>query len=252
MTPLAISLTAFVFIFGGALLGIVLHAILPRHHLSPESKDVVKLGMGLVGTVAALVLGLLIASAKDSYDTQSTELTQMSAKLVLLDRILAHYGPETQEERKLLHKFVAYSLDNMWSKNPSGPSRPSEAPSVGNEIIYDKIQELSPRDDRQRSMQAQASSLIVDLGQTRWLMFAQRAAPVSMTLLVVLIFWLTIIFVSFGLFAPRNTTVIVCFVFSALAVSGAVFLMLEMFEPYSGLIQVSSAPLRAALSHLGQ
>lgn len=252
MSPIAISLTALAVIFGGALLGILLRAVLPIHHLSSESKDVVTLGMGLVGTVAALVLGLLIASAKESYDTQSNELTGMSAKLVLLDRVLAHYGPETQEERELMRKFVVHSLDNMWSKNPFSTSSPLEGPSVGNEKIYDKVQELSPKDEMQRSLQTQALNMIMSLAETRWLMFAQRAASVSMTLLIMLIFWLTIIFVSFGLFAPRNMTVTVSLFFSALAVSGAILLILEMSTPYSGLIQVSSAPLRAALSHLGQ
>jgi len=252
MDSITISLIAFAFIFGGALLGILLHVRLPVNHLNSESRDVVKLGMGLVGTVAALVLGLLVASAKGSYDTQNTELTEMSAKLVLLDRVLAHYGPETNEERDLLRKFVVDALENMWSKNLFSPSPPSGGPSVGNEIIYDKLQELSPKDERQRSLQAQASSMVIELGKTRWLMFAQRAASVSMTLLIVLIFWLTIIFISFGLFAPRNITVTASLFFSALAVSGAILLILEMSTPYSGLIQVSSAPLRAALSHLGQ
>jgi hypothetical protein len=251
MSSITISIIAFAFVFGGALLGILLRAVVPGHHLSSESRDVVKLGMGLVGTVAALVLGLLVASAKASYDTQSNELTEMSARIVLLDRVLSHYGPETQEERELLRKFVVRSLDNMWSKDSSSSSQLG-GPSFGNEILYDKIQELSPKDEMQRWLQTQALSMLMSLAQTRWLMVAQKTAPVSMTLLVVLIFWLTIIFISFGLFAPSNATVLVSLFFSALAVSGAIFLMLEMFAPYSGLIQVSSAPLRAALSHLGQ
>src|SRR4030095_7845403 len=155
MDSITMGLIAFAFIFGGTLLGLLLHAVLPVHHLSPESRDVVKLGMGLVGTIAALVLGLLVASAKESYDRQSNELTEMSAKLVFLDRILAHYGPETQEERELLRKFVLHSLNTMWSKDSSGPSQ-SGGPSVGNEIFYDKIEGLSPKDDRQQSLKTQA------------------------------------------------------------------------------------------------
>lgn len=184
-----------------------LRAALPQHHLNADSKDVVKLGIGLVGTMAALVLGLLVASAKGSYDTQSTELTEMSAKIVLLDRFLTHYGPETKETRDLLRGAVVRILDRTWSKDSTSPSE-SEPPSIGNEAIYDKIQGLSPKDDTQRSLQAQALSIVIGLGETRWLMYTQSTTSVSLPLLVVMVFWLSIIFISFGLFAPPNATVV--------------------------------------------
>jgi len=251
MNSIAIGLITLACVFGGALLGIALRAALPQHHLSADSKDVVKLGIGLVGTMAALVLGLLVASAKSSFDTQGTELTEMSAKVVLLDRILAHYGPEMKETRELLRGAVVRILDRTWPKDSTSPSQ-LEPPSVGNEAIYDKIQGLLPKDDTQRSLQAQALSIAIGLGQTRWLMYAQSTTSVSLPLLVVLVFWLTIIFISFGLFAPPNTTVVASLFVSALSVSGAIFLILAMYTPYSGIIQISSAPLHAALAHLGQ
>jgi hypothetical protein len=207
--------------------------------------------MGLVGTMAALVLGLLVASAKGSYDAQSAELTQMAANIALLDRGLALYGPETKDTRALLRGAVSRILDQMWSKD--GTSASSQAPtSAGGEILYERIQGLSPKNDTQRSLQSQALSIAVDLGKTRWLMYAQQATSVSIPLLVVLVLWLTVIFISFGLFAPFNATVVSSLLVSALSVSGAIFLILEMYEPYAGLIQISSAPLRAALAHLGQ
>jgi len=247
MSSTIISLIVFACVFGGALLGIFLHAVLPQHHLSSESKDIVKLGMGLVGTMAALVLGLLVASAKGSYDTQSAELTQMSANIALLDRALALYGPETKEARALLRGAVARILDQMWSS--ASLSVPTAA---GGEILYEKIQGLSPKNDTQRSLQGQALSMAVDLGKTRWLMYEQATTSVSMPLVVVLVCWLTAIFISFGLFAPFNGTVVASLFVSALSVSGAIFLILEMYTPYAGVIQLSSAPLRAALAHLGQ
>ena len=251
MSSITISLIVFACIFGGALLGILLHTSLPQHHLAADSKDIVKLGMGLVGTMSALVLGLLVASAKGSYDAQSTELTQLAANIALLDRGLALYGPETKEERALLRGAVVRILDQMWAEDGTGAS--SRAPtSAGGEILYEKIQGLSPKNDAQRSLQAQALSITVDIGKTRWLMYEQAITSVSMPLLVVLVLWLTVIFVSFGLFAPSNATVISSLFISALSVSGAIFLILEMYGPYSGLIQISSAPLRAALAHLGQ
>ena len=251
MSSITISLIVLASVFGGALVGIFLHAVLPQHHLTNETKDIVKLGMGLVGTMAALVLGLLVASAKGSYDAQSAELTQMSANIDTLDRALALYGPEAKEIRAMLRGVVVRFLDQIWSKGGTSAS-PVAPTSAGGEILYEKIQGLSPKNDTQRLLQGQAQSIAVDIGKTRWLMYAQQATSVSMPLLVVLVLWLTVIFISFGLFAPFNATVVASLFVSALSVSGAIFLILEMYEPYAGLIQISSAPLRAALAHLGQ
>jgi len=195
------------------------------------------------------VLGLLVASAKGNYDAQSAEVTQMAANIALLDRGLALYGPETKETRALLRTAVARLLDQMWSKDGARQSAP---PSAGGEILYEKIQGLSPKNDTQRSLQSQALSIAVDVGKTRWLMYEQATTAVSMPLLVVLVLWLTVIFISFGLFAPFNATVVSSLFVSALSVSGAIFLILEMYTPYAGLVQISDAPLRAALAHLGE
>jgi hypothetical protein len=123
MSSLTISLVAFAFIFGGALAGMILRTSLPDHHLSAESKDVVKLGMGLVGTMAALILGLLVASAKSSFDAQSSELTQASANIVVLDRVLAQYGPETKEVRGILRGAVARIIEDTWSHDRHASSQ---------------------------------------------------------------------------------------------------------------------------------
>ena len=250
-SPLEISCIVFACVFGGGLLGLVLRTVLPAHHLSAESKDLVKLGMGLVATMAALVLGLLVASAKGSYDTQRSEVVQMSANLILLDRTLAHYGPETKETRDLLRAVASRMLDQLWASNTSRPER-LEPTAAGGEMFYDKVQKLSPHNDAQRSLHAQALSVALGIGQTRLLLFAQQASSISMPLLVVVVFWLTIIFVSFGVFASPNTTVVVTLFVCALSVSGAIFLVLEMDQPFSGLMQISDAPLRNALAHLGQ
>ena len=200
MSSAAISLIVLACVFGGALLGILLRVSLPEHHLSKESKDIVKLGMGLVGTMAALVLGLLVASAKGSYDAQSTELTQMSANIALLDRALALYGPETKQIRNLLRSAVVRTLEQMWSKDASrlGP------PSARGEVLYEEIQRLTPKHETQRSLQNGALNIAVDLGKTRWLMYEQATTSVSMPLLIALVLWLTAIFISFGLFTWYN------------------------------------------------
>jgi hypothetical protein len=251
MGSIAISSIVLASVFGGALFGMFLRAALPQHHLSGETKDVVKLGSGLVATMCALVLGLLVASAKSSYDAQSSELTEMSGKVVLLDRVLAHYGPETKEVRDELRSSVVNILDRMWPKVRAQGSQ-LEAPSARAEVLVDKIQQLTPKDERQRLLQSQALGIVLSLGQTRWLQFAQGVSSVSTPLLVLLVFWLSTIFVSFGLFAPRNGTAVTSLFISALSVSGAILLILELYSPYVGLVQLSSAPLRAAITQLGR
>jgi hypothetical protein len=251
MNSIAIGSITFAFGFGGALLGMAIRSALPQGHMSSESKDAVKVAMALVSTMCAIVLGLLIASAKSSYDTQNNELTDMSSKLILLDRVLAHYGPESKEAREELRNAAISALDHMWAKDNSGLSQMGPV-STNSEILYDKIQALSPKDDAQRSIQSQALSLVFALGQTRWLMYEQRAGSGSIPLLMVLIFWLTALFISFGLFAPRNATVYATLLVSALSVSFAIFLILELYTPYVGVIRISDTTLRAALARLGQ
>jgi hypothetical protein len=251
MSTIATSLIVLACVFGGAVFGILCRGILPERHLSADSKEVVKAGMGLVATMSALVLGLLVSSAKSFYDTQSAEVTDMSSKVVLLDRVLAHYGPEAKEARDLLRGAVVANLDRMW---PQERRRTSEvtAPTAAADVLFEKIQALSPTDDKQRSLKAQVLSMVIGLGQIRWLMYEQGAASISGPMLGILVFWLTALFFSFGLFAPRNATAIIALFVSGLSVSGAIFLILEMYAPFQGLIKISSTPLRFALAHLGQ
>src|SRR5271157_303348 len=250
MSPITITAIVFVCVFGGALLGIFIHSLLPHEHLDSDSEEAVRLGMALVGTTVALVLGLLIASGKGFYDTQSSEVTQLAADVVLLDKILNHFGPETKEIRALLRSSVARMVDVTWARD--GSDNTHFAPPAASEALFDKIQELSPHNDSQRFLQSQALSTAIKLGQTRSLMVAQKTSSVPMPLLAILVFWLTLLFMSFGLFVRANVVVVVSLFASALAVCAAIFLILEMYQPYSGWIQVSSAPLRAALAQLGQ
>ena len=244
-----ISWIAFACVFGGALLGMFLRAVLPEHHLSTDSKDLVKLGMGLIGTMTALVLGLLVASAKGSYETQRSEIRQISTDIIVLDRVMANYGPETKEARHLLRRAVAGALDRMW---PETTSRPAQLePTADLESFLDKIQRLAPQNEVQRLLQVQALRISIDLGKARWLLFEERAGTIPMPFLVVLVLWLAIIFVGFGLFGPPNATVIATLFVCALSVSGAIYLIVELDQPFYGHIQVSSAPLRDALTDLG-
>ena len=251
MSPMAIGWIVFALIFGSALLAMFVHKLLPAEHLSNDSKDVVKLGIALVATMSALVLSLLVASAKSAFDTRSNQLTQASADMIMLDRALARYGPETKEARSLLQRSVAATLERFWPAE--GAKRIAIDPAASPvEALYDKIEALSPQNDAQRSMQSQALTLAADMARTRLLLFEHLGASIPVPFLVVLVFWLCIIFASFGLFAPRNATVITVLCVCALSVSGAIFLILELDRSFEGLLQVSAAPLRAALAQLGR
>ena len=164
MTPLLVATIISCCVFGGALVGLALHARLPEHHLDARSKDVVTLVMGLIATVSALVLSLLIASAHDSFNTQEREVQQLSAHVIQLDRFLARHGPETRDGRDLLRRLVAEDIPLIWPADRAQPESRARTPGI----------------------------------------------------------------------------------------AGAIFLVLEMSRPYSGLMAISSAPMRSALDHIGR
>jgi hypothetical protein len=252
VSPMAISWVVFACVFGGVLLGMLLGKLLPAHHLSSESKDVVKLGMALIGTMSALLLGLLIASAKGSYDAQNGEITQMSANVIQLDRLLARYGPETKETRGALRRIVL-SVDRNWSGCTSRSEKLDSAETrTTGASFYEKIQELAPHNDFQRSVQSQAVQIASDVGRTRALLLEQAGSAIPRPFLLIVVFWLAVIFTSFGMLAPTNATVIATLLVCALSVSGAIFLILELDQPFAGLMQISDIPLRNALAIIGQ
>jgi hypothetical protein len=253
VNPIAIGLVVFVFVFGGASLGMYLRAALPEDHLSDESKEAVKLGTGLIATMTALVLGLMTASAKSSFDAQNTLVQKTAADILTLDRILARYGPETKEIRDSIRRLVAVRLDDIWPADGSEPVRLDPAivaPEI--ERVADQIRALTPLNEAHWRLQRRALDIQEELLKSRWLMFGGINATILTPFLVALVFWLTITFMNFGLFAPRNATVIAIIFLCALSVSSVIFLILEMDNPFEGVIKVSDAPVRYALSHLAQ
>jgi hypothetical protein len=245
-----VTLIVFLWIFGGAVVGMILRKLLPQDHLTSDAKDVVRLATGLVVTMSGLVLGMLVSSAKGSYDFQKTEVATMGAKIVLLDRILASYGPETALTRVQLRKFVEGSLQRVW---PSESTHHAELqPRVDVDVLFEKIQALTPQNDKQIAARSEALAMAIDLRQSRWILFLQAENnSMSIPLLVVVVSWLCAVFVSFGLFAPPNGTVICTLIACAIAVSGAIFIIQEMYTPFSGFLKISSVPIRDALFQLG-
>jgi hypothetical protein len=255
VSVVAISLVAFACIFGGMLCGMFLRTLLPGHHVSEDSKGAVMLGIGMIATMAALVLGLLIASAKGNFDTMSSELRQSGARIILLDRLMAQYGPETKATRDLLHLSIASTIKRVWPEENTKKAI-TESGAGGQstlETVQEQLRQLSPRNDFQRWLQSQALQVSAELAEGRWLLVEQLGErSIPMPFFVIMVFWLIIIFTSFGLFSPRNATVITVLLICALSVVGSLLLILELDTPYAGLIKVSSAPLRVALMHLGQ
>ncbi|PSH65697.1 hypothetical protein CU102_19595 [Phyllobacterium brassicacearum] len=254
MAGIAIAWIVFVCVSCGALLGMLLRRILPEHHLNNDSKDVLKLGMGLLATLAALVLGLLIASSKSQYDTQRDGLDQVAAKLILVDAGLALYGPKAAGARNQFRHTVASALNHIWPNDSSlASSLTASDTTAGATAVYNLVQELSPQDDTQRRLQSQALQLLQELGQTRWLLVAQQeSGVVPLPFLIILVFWLTVLFASFGLLSPPNATIIGVLFVCALSVSAAIFLILELGRPFEGTLQLSSAPIRHAFERIGQ
>ena len=254
MNSLTLSLIAFACIFGGTLAGMALRNCLPEHHLSDESKDAVKLGTGMIATLAALVLGLLIASAKGTFDTMTNELRQTGSKIVLLDRVMAQYGPEAKEAREHLRLSLAFAIQRIWPEDSHEVEvTTAQRPGFEVEALQDKLLALSPRNDAQKWLQSRALQINAEIAEARTLLFAQAGkGSIPGPFLVVLVCWLTIIFSTFGLFSPRNGTVIIVMVICALSAAAALYLIAELDKPYGGLIKISSAPLRDALAVVGR
>ena len=175
----------------------------------------------------------------------------MAGKLAFLDRVLAHYGPEAAEARALLHRTLEGLIAQLWPENASEHTQLAPNTARG-EALYEALQNLAPQNESQRSLKSQALAIAFDIGQMRWLLFEQGGSSISTPMLVIVVFWLAILFFSFGLFGPSNPTAVGALLVAALSVSGAIFLILELDRPFGGMIQISSAPLRDALTQLGR
>jgi hypothetical protein len=212
--------------------------------------------------MTALILGLVVASAKSSFDETDAAVKHFAGNLITLDRVLARYGPETMESRNQFRQVIADRVNALWPDENAQPAAPSgklhlnlaDAKMTNPlEEIEDRIQRLAPQNDRQRWLQSRAQTLNSELLQARWLLLEGKSgSAVPVPFVVALIFWLTAIFGIFGLIAPRNATVIGVQLVSSISVAISIFLVLEMGAPFEGLLKVSSAPMRFALSVIGQ
>src|SRR5262245_10250789 len=245
------ALIVFGCLVGAVLLGRFIRKLLPDEHVTSDSRDAIKLAMGLVATMSALVLGLLVSSAKGAYDTERSEVIQMASKISFLGRVLEVYGPEAAGARAQLREMVEEGISKFW---PGQMQRPANtAPDMqGGKALYGAIHALSPQNDAQSALKSQAVTLITDIAQIRSLLVAQSVPSISMAMLVILVMWLVVIFLGFSVLAPPNATALLALMVSALAVSGAILLILELDQPFGGLIGISSEPMLNALHQFPQ
>lgn len=253
MSSLAIAGLMLTCSFGAAMVGMFLHGRLPDRHLDAESRDVVKLVMGLVATMAALVVGLLVASANASHERQTSELTSLSADVILLDQTLTLFGPSGETVRDDVRREVRQAHDAIWSPNGVHPENMN---STALRRIFGakrmEVAALPTTTETQQQLKARASALADSIAKSRLLMFESFRDPIPRPFLAVLLFWVSALFLGFGLLTRFNATVAVTLFLGALSVSGAIFLILELSQPYRGILQVSDAPLVTAINQFSQ
>jgi hypothetical protein len=246
-----IAFILFIGLVAVALLGGRLRRLLPAEQLSAESKDAVKLALGLVATMTAILLGLLISSAKGAFDTARTEVMQMAAKVTLLDRMLKLYGPEAMDARRALRDAIADGVRRTWPAEQRRPIQSAPNEQLG-DAVYAAISRLAPRDEAQRALKTQAATLMVQLAEVRALIQAQAVSSVSKPLLIALVIWLVVIFFGFSLLAPPNVTTMLALVAGAFSVACAVLIILELDYPFAGIIRIPSDPMIKTLAHLAK
>ena len=254
MSSIAISSIVFGCVFGSATLTMLIRRYLPDHHLSADSRDVVKVGLGLIATLTALVLGMLIATAKGSYDAQSSAINELSANYLMLDRILDRYGSEAKETRGYLKDNIAATINQIWPQE--GPQAGTLVPvgqvKTSGDALFDHFSSLTPKTEAQRELRARAIGIMADTAQLRMRLVARQGSALPTPFLLILVLWLIILFGGYGLLAPCNGTVIAMLFVCTLSVAGAIFLTVEMTTPFAGVMRVSSDPMVQALSIIGQ
>ena len=253
MQSLMIAGLVFVCVFGGVLFGMYVRRVLPEEHLRDDTRQVIVLGTGLIGTLTALLLAMVTSSAKDAFDFENTQLRQAAVDVLVLDRALADYGAETRDLRSALRRGLERRIRLTWPENSRAGSSmlQSAATDAAPYHLMAGIRQLSPQTDLQRELKSQALQQIDEILKTRWIMFEETSITVPMPFLVIVVCWLTLIFASFGMYAPGNATAVGVLVICALSVAGSVFLILELNTPFSGFMKVSGEPLRLALAQLG-
>ncbi len=253
LNDLVIAVIVLSVVFGGALFGMFLKSVLPDQHLIADARDLIRIVMAMLATLAAVVLGLLTNSAISSFAEKEGELRAAAVQFILLDRTLAAYGPESQDARKVLKQVLTHRINLIWPEKGGGDvSLDVLGAGPGSELVQREIFNMSPQTERQRWLHSNALEISNTLARSRWTTLEQIGTRFPWPFLIIVVFWLAIIFASFGLFAPRNASVIAALFVAALGLAGGVFMILEMEQPYEGVVKISSTSLQIALDQLGR
>jgi hypothetical protein len=250
MISIAFGVAIFVLLSAVALSALYLHPRLPGHQLTKETQDAVKVGVGMIVVLTALLLGLLIASVKSTFDTAGRDLKHFATQIVLLDRTLRAYGSQGDPARALTRQYVEQALAGTW---PSDNEPEIVDDPRAEQLIYqlqNVVLSLAPENSRQRALSDEMKSGVRRLIELRWTLIEEATTSLNVPLVTVLVIWLTLVFASFGYNAPRNPLVVITFILCAASIGGALFLIIQMDRPFEGLIKVSPAPLRNALAHI--
>jgi hypothetical protein len=244
VNSILLTVLTLVVALSGVVFGCYLRGRLPSDHLVADSRDFVKIALGLLTTMAALLLSLQLSSAKTSFDMQETQITQVSAEIVLLDRALSRAGGGSDAARRTLRDLTAGLIARTWPDRHSW-ARPEPPP--GSERLYEEIAGIRPGDDSERLAKSDAVTQMFELARLMRNVTQEQGNSTALPLLAVEISWVGIIFVSFGLLAPRNATTLTALVLCAGALAIAIFLIVEMSTPFSGFITISDTSLQSAL-----
>ena len=249
MSAVEIALLALSLILVSVATGGFLRRKLPEKHLSGDSKDVIKLATALVATMAALVTALLFASTRASYEATNSQVGQLTANVIELDRLLKDYGADGVALRQALRQDVAAIVNTIW-RDDAAPTETPAQNSASEAQVITKLRQLAPRDPLQTSLQARASTVSSALAQIQLTLFSHPQDSLSKPFVFVLVLWLCFIFGTFAMSADANGTMLSVLFFCALSAASAIYLILELGQPFDGLMQVSSGPLRHALAPL--
>jgi Protein of unknown function (DUF4239) len=246
MTLLSIYLICLGLIFGGGAVGLLIGRVLPEHYLSEGTQKVVQIAMGTISIMAALVLGLLIATARNTMASRDKQVEALAGDLVLLDRDLVQYGPDAQTIRQLLRQYTALKLQHTWPKRGHVILDDPQALALL-EGIQQRLRELHPDSLEKHLILAEALQVCDGIARTRSLMAVEHRHEIPREFLFVLVFWLAVLFLSFGVFAPRNAMVVAALFVCAVCLSSAILLIVDMDQPFSGIITISPEPIQHAL-----
>lgn len=256
------AIVVFMLLCGSAAVGFYVKPRLPESHRSTQSADLVRLVVGMLVTFSALVLGLLTTSVKDAFDTADRDRGLYAAQLTEMDRCLRNYGPAADAIRRQIQNYTGGVIASTWPDEPPPPGlehldtasmpRLGESRTLGrilNGIDLD-IRRLQPADAFQARLAIDCSAQLADVVKRRWALIEEGHGSISQPFLRVLVFWLMVVFASFGLYAPRNTMVLVVIALCAICLTSALFVILDMDVPYGGLFGITSQSMRGALAHM--